>query len=166
MARPRADERRPLLRLQRAVERGEGVEDALQPHLTALCREAVIESEAIGFSVFEEAAGALALKLYGRVLASEDALTISRALGEVVRSLRALGLLGTAAKLRGRVREHKRGTRGLFSAPRATRPSDAEHGEEAAAPIPEDGADVDERTDSGPEAASDDDNRRASRGHD
>lgn len=101
MARPRTDDKHPLRRLLRAVERGAGVEPEHQAHLLAVTRQALAEAEGYDFGIFVLVASAMVVRLYARSLASQDAITVARCLGEVVRSLRALHLLGTAGRLGG-----------------------------------------------------------------
>lgn len=101
MGRPRSDQRYPMRRFLADCRAGEGVEPAHKDHVEAVCREAVQEAEERDFGIFEEVAAAMTLRLYSRSLASQDAITCARALGEVIRSLRALRLLGTASRLQG-----------------------------------------------------------------
>ena len=97
MARPRLDEKDPLRRLLRTLKGGEG-ED--RKHLLEVARAALRESDALDFGIFEKVAAAMVVRLYGRSLASQDSVTVSRCLGEVVRSLRALNLLQAVGPLR------------------------------------------------------------------
>jgi len=99
MGRPRTDEKDPLRRLLRSWRRGDGVEPEHRDHLVAVCRVAVEEADSHDFSPFEQIAAAMVVRLYGRSLASPDAITTARCLGEVTRSLRSLKLLGTEARL-------------------------------------------------------------------
>lgn len=101
MARPRADQRDPIQALLAAWKRGEDVEPEHRDQCLAVGREAAREAEGYGFGTFEQVAAAMTLRLYSRSLASQDAITCARALGEVIRSLRALRLLGTAGRLQG-----------------------------------------------------------------
>jgi len=102
----------------RAWGRGEDVEPEHKAHLLAICRQAMVEADEQGFGIFEQVAAAMAIRLYARSLASQDAVTCARALGEVVRSLRALRLLGTI----GRVSGHRRSPGGAASVFTMARP--------------------------------------------
>ena len=97
MARPRNDEKDPLSRLLRSLRGGDGEH---REHLLAVTREAVREADSLGFGTFERVAAAMVVRLYDRSLASQDAVTVSRCLGETVRSLRALNLLQAVGQLR------------------------------------------------------------------
>ena len=101
MPRPRVDQREPMQALLAAWKRGEGIEPEFQEQCLCVGREAVREAEGHAFGTFEQIAGAMVLHLYSRSLSSKDAITVARCLGEVVRGLRALKLLGTADRLRG-----------------------------------------------------------------
>lgn len=114
MARPRTDDRDPLRRLLRLWARGVGVEPEHREHLLAVAREAVREAAGNDFGVFERVAAAMVVRLYGLSLGSQDNLTLARCLGEVVRGLRALRLLGTAGRLR---RSGGRGRGRQFASP-------------------------------------------------
>jgi hypothetical protein len=101
MARPRTAARDPLKRLLRAWSAGEDVEPEHRDHLVAVAREATREAAVHGFGTFELMTAGLILRLYARCLGTQDNLTLARCLGETIRGLRALKLIGVAGRLRG-----------------------------------------------------------------
>jgi hypothetical protein len=99
MGRPKTSDRSPLKWRLARWSRGVDVEPELRPHLVAVAREALREAERLELSVFESVAAGMALKLYATAMTTSGAIPCARALGEVIRALRALRMLSTAGRV-------------------------------------------------------------------
>jgi len=97
-----------------------------------VAREAAREAEAHNLSIFDLMAAGMAVRLYGRSLESQEQIVLARCLGETIRALRSLKLLGVEGRLRGGrgmfgTNQRKRGS--PFTPPRV-RPAVAVGGDE------------------------------------
>lgn len=112
MPRPASVVRNPHARLEASIRAEEGLDEAIRQHLASVVRQDM--GEAKGTPVLHRCARVTVLRLYARTLMAEpDLLTLTRVTGEVLRGLRALGMLRV-----GRSLMPAKPGREIFSAPR------------------------------------------------
>lgn len=90
--RPPSPVRDPHARLIEAVEGDPGLDPRVAKHLVSVARQD--RREALGTPILHRCARVTVLRLYARTLAADpDTMTLTRVTGEVIRGLRALGML-------------------------------------------------------------------------